>query len=925
MLQAYKRRMPSPSRLPPQVVETLARGGTILTSNQRAARTLRHAFDAQQHAAGKSVWEPPPIFAWDTWLKLLWDRLMLEGQVTSLLLNRSQEHTLWREIIRTDAEAAAAHTLRPIDSLAQLAARAWALLHEHRARRSLAQFADTADTRAFARWAAEFDRRSSRADFLSAARLEEALTDALVSGDLKLRPSTGLLLVGFDSKTPAQTALLSALVQSGVAADEHDATASELPRGTLLSAASPHDELAACARWIRTHLTANERSRVGVIVPGLAAERAVVERTFRHILAPELDDIAARAEVGPYELSLGVPLAATSAVNAALDILSWMTGPLPFDRASALLLSPHFAAGTERLARAELDAYFLRQQQLLQPELSVGSIADVARKSRLPENVPQLLRHLGALAKYLDMDASVQQTHADWAATFAQILQAAGWSDSSSIGSTDFQLRKRWNSTLDELASLDFDGSRVTFGEALASLRRIAADTLFAPESRDAPVQVMGPLEAAGSSFDVVWFLRAGDLSWPTTASPNPLLPWRLQRDLSMPGADSAVDADLARRITQRIAASAPTAIFSYAAENSAGVQRPSSVLSDLPLTPESAGQFAPPESIVAPVGIDVLPDATPVPPPPDRALRGGSSILAAQAACGFRAFAEKRLASALPDAPALGLDAAERGNLVHSVLQGFWGEIETQEALRLLSPIEREGLLIDQIDASLQAATRSAVPGWSRAYLATERQRLLDLLRTWLDHELARKPFQVRAREHDVRDVEIGPLHMDLRIDRIDTHLVEGQPSGEILLDYKTGTVSPSQWLGERPDDPQVPLYAIVGQANPLAAVAFANVKPGRSMGVSGYQRVDGILPKASRLKLDSLETQVAEWRAVLTSLATQFYEGNASVEPKQYPATCRYCQQRMLCRLNPASLDAELLEDLAEPQTKEAEGEFA
>ena len=38
---------------------------------------------------------------------------------------------------------------------------------------------------------------------------------------------------------------------------------------------------------------------------------------------------------------------------------------------------------------------------------------------------------------------------------------------------------------------------------------------MFAPESRDAPVQVMGPLEAAGGTFDAVWFLRAGELSWP--------------------------------------------------------------------------------------------------------------------------------------------------------------------------------------------------------------------------------------------------------------------------------------------------------------------------------------------------------------------------------------------------------------------------
>jgi len=66
--------------------------------------------------------------------------------------------------------------------------------------------------------------------------------------------------------------------------------------------------------------------------------------------------------------------------------------------------------------------------------------------------------------------------------------------------SYEFQLRRRWESALDELATLDFSGVRVRFGEALVGLDRIARETLFAPESRETSVQVMGPLEAAGES-----------------------------------------------------------------------------------------------------------------------------------------------------------------------------------------------------------------------------------------------------------------------------------------------------------------------------------------------------------------------------------------------------------------------------------------
>ena len=54
------------------------------------------------------------------------------------------------------------------------------------------------------------------------------------------------------------------------------------------------------------------------------------------------------------------------------------------------------------------------------------------------------------------------------------------------------------------------------------------------------------------------------------------------------------------------------------------------------------------------------------------------------------------------------------------------------------------------------------------------------------------------------------------------------------------------------------------------------------------------------------TLEEQVERWRQVLTKLAEDFYRGDTRVRPKNYPATCKHCGQRLLCRL-----DASLLEE--------------
>ena len=142
--------------LPPEIQQALARGATVLTANQRAARTLRRAFDLDQRASGLTHWQPPSILAWDTWLASLWHRLLLEGHATELLLNPTQEHSLWRTIIAADSTT---NSLRPVDSLATTAADAWLLLHNFRSRNRLANVPGNSDTRVFARWAAEFERR----------------------------------------------------------------------------------------------------------------------------------------------------------------------------------------------------------------------------------------------------------------------------------------------------------------------------------------------------------------------------------------------------------------------------------------------------------------------------------------------------------------------------------------------------------------------------------------------------------------------------------------------------------------------------------------------------------------------------------------------------------------------------------------------
>src|SRR6185437_2981298 len=122
-----------------------------------------------------------------------------------------------------------------------------------------------------------------------------------------------------------------------------------------------------------------------------------------------------------------------------------------------------------------------------------------------------------------------------------------------------------FHQAMETAGSLGFNGRRISWREFLSSLARILDKTLFAPESRDAPIQIAGPAESAGLTADAIWFLGATEDAWPAAASAHPLIPIQVQRQFGMPHATPLLDWDLARVVTARLLASAPEVCFSFA------------------------------------------------------------------------------------------------------------------------------------------------------------------------------------------------------------------------------------------------------------------------------------------------------------------------------------------------------------------------
>jgi hypothetical protein len=175
----------------------------------------------------------------------------------------------------------------------------------------------------------------------------------------------------------------------------------------------------------------------------------------------------------------------------------------------------------------------------------------------------------------------------------------------------------------------------------------------------------------------------------------------------------------------------------------------------------------------------------------------------------------------------------------------------------------------------------------------AREHERLNGLLWKWLELEAARAPFTVERLEEGSEIAHHAGLDFSVRVDRID-RLVDG---GRILIDYKSGAAE-ADWRGDRPDNPQLPLYALLHRES-LVAVAYGRINAAECAFVVESARGD-IFPgkRASRLEgMPSFADLIELWSRRIECFAEDFARGRAAVAPT--PQACRSCRLQGLCRV--------------------------
>ena len=855
-------------------------GGLVVTASERTARFLTAGFHRARRAEGLTAWPSPNVQDWHVFVRGAWDERLPDGR---LVLNAIQEQSLWAEIIAA-AEPQASQLAGARDRLASLAMEAFSLLasyapafFEERARAGWDQ-----DAAAFSSWLHSFDDACRAGKMIGAAHLPLELIAAL-KADKSERPP--LLLAGFDRILPVQQHFFAAWGKCFEMAASEPAS-----RIAFYAAGDPTSEIEACAIWCRQQLAINPHARLLVVTQDLRNRRGEIERAFLRY-----------AGAGRFEFSLGVPLSQIALARSAGLLLHWLDGAISERDLDWLLSSGYAGRPNESL---ELTA-FMRAIRHRKGQRTRWPFAEFIRQRPGP-GLPAswLARMTQARRRLLDF-ARTEHTPLESADLVPALLNDIGWPEARPLTSAEFQAHRRWLQAVDESASLGFDGRRIAWTDFLRVLDRTISETLFAAESQDAPILIAGPAETAGLNADAVWFMGANQDAWPAVGATHPLLPLAVQRLAAMPHATARLDWDLAATMTRRLLASAPEVRFSLARQNDGVEMLPSRIVEQLAGAPQALPAELEPPPAPAPLTVE-FPDATQLPLPAGE-IAGGSSILTAQSQCPFKAFATARLCAEDWEPAEAGLTAIERGQLVHDVLHSVWAGppdgIRSHDDLRRIADRLPE-FVAEHVERVFHAGLPSrAREGMPQRYLELEKVRLANLVTEWLSYESTRVPFSVVDTEKK-SEVSIADRTLTLRLDRID-RLID---NSLLVIDYKTGNVTPQSWELPRPNDVQLPLYAgfAIGEGEELGGLVFAKLRPGeRHREFTGRVRraretLLRDLHSSTNLVRDALKDEdVLAWRDYIVGLAWDFLAGHAEVNPRKYPETCERCSFQAICRI--------------------------
>tara|TARA_R110002096_G_scaffold124002_1_gene268075 strand:- start:8674 stop:11265 length:2592 start_codon:yes stop_codon:yes gene_type:complete len=786
--------------------EALDASGTVVTANRRLARILTAVYAEQQQASGSRAWRSPNIRAWNDWLLDCTAAAQSQKSLPTRI-NAHQSQWLWEQCWRQEIgerDVSMAHLVR-------LSRDAWQRMSDWQiGTADIVRAAQNDDQRSFAAVASRYQAALRRDDWLDDAGTTALLLELIRAGQIAFDGAH--TFAGFDRQRPAFAAIQAAMRDTGVLVNLAPARASN-SKVSICRSETEAAELRTAGSWARDYLAEKPGATIAIVADGLDSDADRIARLVREGFTPGWP-LGHRALFDALNVSYGRRLADFPVVMIAQTVLRWLHRDLSSIDVCLLLRSP-LVGKAETSGRSRLD---LVLRELPDRDWSPSMVTSELRGRDDSPAANDWLDRLAALSKR-KREVPPAAAPSEWAVFFDETLRQTGWPGDQSLDSDEFQIVNRWRELLNEFARLALVSPRMTLGVAVARLGQMAAETVFQPESSNALLQLLGPLEAAGAEFDALWITGLSSENWPPAGTPSPLISKRLQEAREMP--DSTPDDTLqyARNVLQRLVGAAPDVVCSFALNVDDAEQSLTDLLDTFAVDKKAPnadpGWYA---GLLLPLGETVVVD-DPVPRVGvGERLRGGASVIQRQISEPLSAFVVHRLGARAIFPQAFGIPAPLRGNLLHDALSHLYGELPSSDVVR--------NWLDSDLESRVDAAINSAFVRYEknadtvlRHLFSLERLRLKRLLHQFVVLDAERPDFKVASVEGEFEFIS-GNIQLDLRFDRFD----QFEDGTFAILDYKSG--AKKKLFSKKGDIEEVQLfvYTLATDAT-VSALALVNI----------------------------------------------------------------------------------------------------
>ncbi len=838
--------------------------GTVVTGTFRQAYELNYAWGLEQESKGTPIFPTPDIHDFNAWLERVYNDLSLTDYPDSsrILLNHITLRFAFQLCVPDD------------DYLVHVSSvtRAWRTYVEWNLHRVQPDLSLTENGRLFRKWAAEFEEMCEQQHLISQPELGRAITKAVTGGYWNL---SKLTLFGVDELSPVQSELLNQMTLNGC--DIQSIAPDYGPKALSVNLQFDYEqrEGMAIAQWVREQLSDQlTPPRIGVVVPSVRENYQHIRRQFEAAFydCHSVDRVV--------NISGGLLLRETRLCMDLLKFLDWTTTDISYEEVFQLGCSPF----------------------LTQLHIPVEFSKSLSGRFQFKDFVAtqqddEVKKHLSAIHRLYQ---GSERTLHDWIDRILEMFRLAGWE--AEIHSIEQQrAQTAIVSALTSAATLSPLIGRTSWSRTVKMLQQLLRSQPLKDDLRNVPVQVLSREESIGLQFDAMWIAGTSEDSWPPKPNPNPMIPIRVQRKAFVPRVTHQQLSKWAQRVSANWIRSAPSVVFSHINEDlheDDKIDQTSRLLLEHPITEISTVLKIPEIAVPAhPWGLlsansELLREFSPETGSklPENKTRISTRTVTDQALCPFRAWAIHRLELKQPETPHRIPDAAQRGHVVHAVVEEILKVATTRDEIAALTD--------EQIETAINAAMDHYKKSLPKIYLKAEKARLRTLTKVWVNFESKRSPFVIEAVE-EKKEIEIAGKQIRLRVDRID----QDELSGRLVLDVKTGVVSIKDWLTPRPKDAQMPLYALAVEGS--NGIAYLKIKSNEDIKVTGIglrpqgKKRDGFRLDQPFDTLGSDFNQAKEnWHEALTAIVEEHKNGIARVDPIDPNQTCRNCHLMGFCR---------------------------